>query len=113
MTVATVDRKGLGPDERRERRKLRREKQRIENVARADKMHKARLASGTARHDAVALDAPAYVGCSGWFYWKWRGQFYPTDLPTGDWFNHYATQFETVEINASFYSWPTVENVKS
>ena len=110
--TAAIDRT-LGPDERLERRKLRREKQRIENIARADKMHAARLASGPAGRDAAALDAPAYVGCSGWFYWKWRGGFYPADLPTGEWFNHYAKQFETVEINASFYSWPTVENVQS
>ncbi|UVK41763.1 DUF72 domain-containing protein [Mesorhizobium sp. AR10] len=77
-------------------------------------MHTARLASTTAEPgDTVScLEAPAYVGCSGWFYWKWRGQFYPTDLPTGEWFNHYATLFDTVEINASFYSWPTVANVK-
>ena len=29
-----------------------------------------------------------------------------------DWFSHYARLFETVEINASFYSWPTVATVK-
>ncbi len=41
------------------------------------------------------------------------GKFYPQDMPTRDWFGHYAAQFDTVEINASFYSWPTVANVKS
>jgi uncharacterized protein YecE (DUF72 family) len=50
---------------------------------------------------------------SGWFYWKWRGMFYPEDLPTGEWFKHYAKRHDTVEINASFYSWPTVVNVKA
>ncbi len=54
-----------------------------------------------------------YVGCSGWFYWKWRGLFYPADLPTDKWFSHYARRFDTVEINASFYSWPTVANVNA
>ena len=33
--------------------------------------------------------------------------------PTSAWYNHYAKQFNTVEINASFYSWPTVANVKA
>ena len=114
MATEAIHRK-LGPDERRQRRKLRREKQRIENVGRAVKMHTARLAGAIAAHGDTAscLRAYAYVGCSGWFYWKWRGRFYPTDLPTGQWFNHYANQFDTVEINASFYSWPTVTNVKS
>jgi len=77
-------------------------------------MHAARLA-GTIneRVNTSGLEASVYVGCSGWFYWKWRGQFYPEELPTGEWFSHYAEQFDTVEINASFYSWPTVANVKS
>lgn len=57
--------------------------------------------------------APAYVGCSGWFYWNWRGLFYPADLPTGSWFTHYAKRFDTVEINASFYSWPTLANIQA
>lgn len=109
MSADTGERK-----KRRERRKLRREKQRAENIERADKMHSTRLATTEKREDPVSrLDAFAYVGCSGWFYWKWRGQFYPVDLPTSGWFNHYAEQFDTVEINASFYSWPTVANVKA
>ena len=62
---------------------------------------------GTARGQNI------HIGCSGWFYWKWRGLFYPQDLPTGKWFEHYASSFDTVEINASFYSWPTVANVKA
>ena len=57
--------------------------------------------------------APAYVGCSGWFYWNWRGLFYPAVLPTGSWFTHYAKRFDTVEINASFYSWPTLANIQA
>lgn len=115
MSPQAVQRKDVEADERRERRRLRREKQRVENVGRAEKMHVARLAAVTAEctHNVLSLDASAYVGCSGWFYWKWRGQFYPTDLPTGEWFNHYANRFDTVEINASFYSWPTLANVKS
>ena len=40
-------------------------------------------------------------------------RFIPAELPTGEWFNHYAKRFDTVEINASFYSWPTVANVKT
>ena len=32
---------------------------------------------------------------------------------TSEWFNYYAKRFDTVEINASFYSWPTITNVKS
>jgi Protein of unknown function DUF72 len=96
----------LTREERRQRRLLRREKQRKKNIGRAAKMHAARLQLDRADHgkSAAELKASAYVGCSGWFYWKWRGSFYPDDLLTGEWFRHYAKHLRTVEINASFYS---------
>jgi uncharacterized protein YecE (DUF72 family) len=108
-------RKDLSREERRERRLLRREKQRKDNIGRAAKMHAERLRRACDQHDkpGTALKASAYVGCSGWFYWKWRGSFYPADLPTNEWFNYYAKRFDTVELNAPFYSWPTVANVKA
>jgi uncharacterized protein YecE (DUF72 family) len=53
------------------------------------------------------------VGCSGWFYWHWRGDFYPAELPTIDWFEHYASRFTTVELNAPFYCWPTINTVQT
>ena len=34
-------------------------------------------------------------------------------MPQNDWFGHYLKRFDTVEINASFYSWPTVAGVQS
>ena len=108
----------LTKEERRLRRATRREKQRQENIGRAGKMHRARIEweknrdpqpSTTKRERARQL----YIGCSGWFYWHWRGAFYPADLPTNQWFMHYAGRFKTVELNAPFYSWPTVATVNS
>jgi uncharacterized protein YecE (DUF72 family) len=55
--------------------------------------------------------ATARVGCSGWVYREWRGPVYPTELPQRRWFEHYATRFDTVEINNTFYRLPTVEAV--
>ncbi|MBA3537036.1 MAG: DUF72 domain-containing protein [Tatlockia sp.] len=73
-------------------------------------MHVARMAS--ADLTCLTPDLPAInVGCSGWFYWHWRGQFYPQDMPTTNWFSHYSDNFKTVELNAPFYSWPTIANV--
>lgn len=46
------------------------------------------------------------IGCSGWQYRHWRGNFYPDELPESRWFEHYATQFDTVEINNTFYRLP-------
>ncbi len=46
------------------------------------------------------------IGCSGWQYKHWRGDFYPEGLPQSRWFAHYALTFDTVEINNSFYRLP-------
>ena len=46
------------------------------------------------------------IGCSGWQYAHWRGDFYPAELPQARWFGHYALTFDTVEINNSFYRLP-------
>ena len=53
-----------------------------------------------------------HVGCSGWFYWHWRGIFYPDTKRTDSWFKHYTSTFNTVELNAPFYSWPKLTTVK-
>ena len=47
-----------------------------------------------------------HVGCSGWQYKHWRGDFYPADLPQSRWLEDYAARFDTVEINNSFYRLP-------
>jgi uncharacterized protein YecE (DUF72 family) len=108
---------------RRARREERRARQRAQNVVRAKAMHEARLAfERESRPSSCAMtrtgsrgaraSLEAIVGCSGWFYWHWRNDFYPTGLPTGRWFEHYARTFRTVELNAPFYSWPTVGTVR-
>ncbi|MGB9746186.1 MAG: DUF72 domain-containing protein [Bacteroidales bacterium] len=44
-----------------------------------------------------------FIGTSGWTYRHWKGDFYPHDLPVSQWFSHYCSQFNAVEINATFY----------
>ena len=106
----------LSKEEWLRRRVERREKQRAANVGRAAKMHELRMAGSFSPQPAASpgrIERQHYVGCSGWFYWKWRGPFYPEELPTKEWFHYYADRFRTVEINASFYSWPTVAGVRA
>ena len=101
----------------RARREARRARQREQNVHRAAAMHELRVASE--REDASTTQPslpdkhPIHVGCSGWFYWHWRDCFYPTGVPSSRWFGHYASQFDTVELNAPFYSWPTQATVET
>jgi uncharacterized protein YecE (DUF72 family) len=109
----------LTKEERRARREAKREKQRAANLGRAAKMHAARLAwEGNSRPAAARARTnlraqKLYVGCSGWFYWHWRGPFYPGDFSTSAWFDYYADRFNSVELNASFYSWPTIATVRT
>ncbi len=49
------------------------------------------------------------VGCSGWAYKHWHGIFYPEGMPQRRWFEFYASEFDTVEINNSFYHLPKAE----
>jgi uncharacterized protein YecE (DUF72 family) len=46
---------------------------------------------------------PIRVGCSGWNYADWRGRVYPKGVPASRWLAHYATLFDTVEVNSTFY----------
>ena len=46
------------------------------------------------------------IGTSGYHYDHWKGVFYPEDLPKTEWFSYYARQFDTVEINNTFYRLP-------
>jgi uncharacterized protein YecE (DUF72 family) len=46
---------------------------------------------------------PVHVGCSGWNYRDWRGRVYPEGLPPSRWLEYYATLFDTVEVNSTFY----------
>jgi uncharacterized protein YecE (DUF72 family) len=54
----------------------------------------------------------AHIGCSGWNYKDWRGIVYPADYPQRRWFEHYATLFDTVEINNTFYRLPQESTVE-
>jgi uncharacterized protein YecE (DUF72 family) len=102
----------LSAIEWRAQKQERREKQRRANLGRALKMRAARLAATLPSLPHKKLPK-LNIGCSGWFYWHWRGTFYPAKLPTKDWFAHYRQNFSTVELNAPFYSWPTVNTVKT
>jgi uncharacterized protein YecE (DUF72 family) len=47
------------------------------------------------------------IGTSGWVYDHWRGIFYPEDLAQDEWFEVYQANFDSVEINYSFYQLPS------
>ncbi len=44
------------------------------------------------------------IGISGWRYARWRGVFYPEDLPRRRELEYASRMLPTIEINGSFYS---------
>jgi uncharacterized protein YecE (DUF72 family) len=53
------------------------------------------------------------IGVSGWRYAPWRGHFYPKKLPQRSELAYLGQQFDTVEINGTFYSTQTPESFAS
>ncbi len=54
-------------------------------------------------------DMVVLIGTSGWQYKDWRGGLYPAGVAQRRWLEHYATQYQTVENNGSFYRLPLRE----
>jgi uncharacterized protein YecE (DUF72 family) len=52
------------------------------------------------------------MGTSGFSYDDWIGPVYPQEMPRNQWLPFYATLFDTVELNVTYYrvpSWKVVE----
>ncbi len=47
------------------------------------------------------------IGTSGWHYQHWRGVFYPDGVAVRDWLSYYGRHFRCVEVNNSFYRFPS------
>lgn len=49
------------------------------------------------------------IGCSSFYNSYWKKIFYPENIPSAKWFAYYCTQFNTYEMNGSFYKFPTLK----
>jgi uncharacterized protein YecE (DUF72 family) len=54
-----------------------------------------------------------HIGTSGWSYDHWQGILYPEGTSRWDRLSYYIQKFQTVELNSSFYRWPTTAAFKS
>lgn len=52
-----------------------------------------------------------HVGTSGWTYSDWTGVFYPPEIRDSERLSYYASRFDTVEINATFYRFPSEQMI--
>lgn len=48
-----------------------------------------------------------HIATSGWTYKDWAGVFYPPEVKAAGRLAYYATIFDSVEVNATFYRFPT------
>ncbi len=54
-----------------------------------------------------------FVGTSGWQYRHWRGVLYPQQVAQRRWLEHYASHYQTVENDGTFYRLPGRETFTS
>lgn len=53
-----------------------------------------------------------YIGTSGFSYHHWKGKFYPQNLPSREYLRFYASRFNSVELNVTFYRQPREKTVR-
>jgi uncharacterized protein YecE (DUF72 family) len=54
-----------------------------------------------------------YIGCSGWSYEGWKGNFYPKDMESKDYLSYYSKFFKFVEVDTTYYHIPSRSSVRS
>jgi len=54
-----------------------------------------------------------HLGTSGFSYNDWVGNFYPAGMPKREWLTYYAHEFDTCEVNSSFYALPKPSTLKA
>jgi uncharacterized protein YecE (DUF72 family) len=52
-----------------------------------------------------------YIGCSGLHHKEWKNVFYPDGLAQSKWFQFYSKHFNTLELNVTFYKFPTEKSL--
>ena len=52
-----------------------------------------------------------HLGTIGWSYSFWKGKFYPNKTASKDFLSYYATKYDTVEVDSTFYRIPTEQAI--
>jgi len=55
--------------------------------------------------------AELYIGTSGYDYPEWKPLFYPESVKRADFLSYYATQFNSLELNGTYYKMPTPQQM--
>jgi uncharacterized protein YecE (DUF72 family) len=60
----------------------------------------------------VASDFEIRLGTSAFTATGWEGTFYPAGMKPAEYLTYYATKFDTVEVDSTFYRTPAISTVK-
>lgn len=60
----------------------------------------------------VGMAPRFHIGCSGYAYREWKNVFYPDKLPQRRWFEYYTENFDTLELNVTFYKFPQLSSLQ-
>lgn len=58
------------------------------------------------------MAARIHIGTSGWSYDDWLGPFYPPGTSKARYLDYYATQFDRVEVDSTYYAIPRRSTVE-
>jgi uncharacterized protein YecE (DUF72 family) len=70
------------------------------------------ILSGRETPPRAIRPGPIRLGTSAFSADGWRGTFYPAGLKPVDFLGYYSTQFNTVEVDSTFYGIPSVATVR-
>lgn len=59
------------------------------------------------------MDAEIRLGTSSFTADGWNGAFYPKGMKSADYIRYYSSRFDTVEVDSTFYRYPTIEAVNN
>jgi uncharacterized protein YecE (DUF72 family) len=69
-------------------------------------------AKGGLESRSVATEAEIRLGTSAFTATGWEEAFYPAGMKPAEYLSYYATQFDTVELDNTFYRTPAISTVK-
>ena len=52
------------------------------------------------------------IGTSAFTAARWEGSFYPAGMPAAEYLSYYASKFDTVELDSTFYGTPALSTVQ-
>ena len=59
------------------------------------------------------MSAQIRLGTSSFTADGWNGAFYPKGMKSAEYLRYYSSRFDTVEVDSTFYSCPTIETVRN